>query len=266
MPLAFVWMHPMERLRYVARAGALDHEVLVRECAGSLAALGGDSAALLLSSRRLLERHPLSGPLWWLCARMVGSDDPRHEGRRCVRELAADRTSRHLAGELPEPATVTVLGWPEVAALALDRRGDVRVLATDAGGDGEHLASRLRLLDVEVTVVSDRKLSAAVLASDVVILEADALGAGGFVAAAGSRAAAAVARSAEVPVWVVAGTGRSLPGRTWAVVRGHVAGAEPDTAEHEIVPLDLVDALVRPGGRLAPDGLVPDFEDTPELL
>ncbi|MBW3645989.1 MAG: hypothetical protein KY441_10860 [Actinobacteria bacterium] len=260
-------MHPMERLRYVAGAGPLEHELLVQESAGSLAALAGDAAALLLSCKRLLQRHPSSGPLWWLCARMLCSDDPRREGRRCVRELTGDETPQHLEAELPEAGVVTVLGWPELGASVLARRGDLRVLVVDAGGEGDELASRLQLLDADAVPVSDRGVSAAVLASDVVVLEAGALGAGGFVAVAGSRAAAAVARHAGVPVWVVAGVGRVVPAGAWAALAGRLAGAEPWSADEELVPLELADVLLRPAGRLAlPGHVVPDFSEAPELL
>lgn len=257
----------MERLRYVAGAGPLEHELLVQESAGSLAALAGDAAALLLSCKRLLQRHPYSGPLWWLCARMLCSDDPRREGRRCVRELTGDETPQHLEAELPEAGVVTVLGWPELAASVLARRGDLRVLVVDAGGEGDELASRLQLLDADAVPVSDRGVSAAVLASDAVVLEAGALGAGGFVAVAGSRAAAAVARHAGVPVWVVAGVGRVVPAGAWAALAGRLAGAEPWSADEELVPLELADVLLRPAGRLAlPGHVVPDFSEVPELL
>lgn len=260
-------MHPMERLRYVAGAGPLHHEVLVRESAGSLAALAGDAGALLLSCKRLLQRQLSSGPLWWLCARMLCSDDPRRESRRCVRELTGDPTPRHLAAELPEAGGVTVVGWPELAASALARRGDLRVLVVDAGGEGAELASHLRLLDAEALAVNDRALSAAVLANDVVVLEAGAVGAGDFVAVAGSRAAAAVARHAGVPVWVVAGVGRVLPGGAWAALAGGLSGTEPWSAGEELVPLDLADALLRPGGRMVlPGSVVADFPEVPELL
>lgn len=257
----------MERLRYVAGAGRLEHELLVQESAGSLAALAGDPAALLLSCKRLLQRHPSSGPLWWLCARMLCSDDPRREGRRCARELSSDETPRHLEAELPEAGVVTVLGWPELGASVLARRGDLRVLVVDAGGEGDELASRLRLLGADAVSVSDRGVSAAVLASDAVVLEAGALGAGGFVAVAGSRAAAAVARHAGLPVWVVAGVGRVVPAGAWAALAGRLAGAEPWSADEELVPLELADVLVRPAGRLAlPGHVVPDFPEVPELL
>ena len=64
-------MHPIERLRYVARAGAVDPAVLVQESAAALAGLDDEPGNLILSARRLLSRHPASGPLWALCARLL---------------------------------------------------------------------------------------------------------------------------------------------------------------------------------------------------
>ena len=72
-------MHPIERLRYVARSSGAPQEVLVRETAGALAALGFDAAGLVTACRRILDRHPVSGPLWWLCARVLTSNDPNNE-------------------------------------------------------------------------------------------------------------------------------------------------------------------------------------------
>ncbi len=64
----------------------------------------------------------------------------------------------------------------------------------------------------------------------------------------GSRAAAAVARHAGVPVWLVAGVGRLLPARMWDGLRRRVEPDEPWDADDEFVPLDLVDRIVGPIG------------------
>jgi hypothetical protein len=258
----------LERLRHLARAGRLDHAVLVQESASALDPLAGDRTALLLSCRRLLQRHPTSGPLWWLCARTTCASDPRAEAWRCVEELDGDPTPERMADELAEGATVVVLGWPEVAADALARRGDLRVLAVDAAGEGAGLVRALGALDIGATVVGEGRGAAAVLASDAVVLEASALGPERFIAVAGSRAAAAVARHAGINVVVVAGAGRVLPSGLWAGVEASVAGGEPWRGGEEVVPLDLVDAMVRPGGRrwLADlVAVVPDCPDVPEL-
>ena len=64
----------------------------------------------------------------------------------------------------------------------------------------------------------------------------------------GSRAAAAVARVAGIPVWLVAGVGRLLPRRMWDGLRGRVEPDDPWDADDEFVPLDLVDRIVGPAG------------------
>ena len=97
--------------------------------------------------------------------------------------------------------------------------------------------------------MAEAGLGAAVLASTLVLLEADACGVDGLVAVAGSRAAAAVAHHAGVPVWAVVGVGRVLPRGLWDAVNGRLAEVpEPWAASAELVPIDLVDVIVGPGG------------------
>jgi hypothetical protein len=239
-------VHPIERLRDVARFGSPGPEALVREAAGALAGLGDDTGGRVLSCKRLVDRHPGTGPLWWLCARLLTAPDPRAEAWRCVDDLEADPTAGQLAGALPDDATITVVGWPDVVAEALPRRGDVEVLVVESGGDGAQLVRRLQRADVEAVDVPESGVGAASAGSDVVLLEALMLGPSGFLAPSGSRAAAAVARSAGVPVWLVAGVGRALPKRLWeaALTRLAVADDAPWDADVEVVPLELVDHLV----------------------
>ena len=109
--------------------------------------------------------------------------------------------------------------------------------------------SRLWRCDVEATDVAQAGLGAAVASSTVVLLESPAIGPDEFLAVSGSRAAAAVARHAGVPVWLVAGVGRMLPARMWEGLRSRVEPDEPWDADDEIVPLDLVDRIVGPARR-----------------
>ncbi len=100
-----------------------------------------------------------------------------------------------------------------------------------------------------MAAVAESGLGAAVVASDVVLLEADALGPSGLVARAGSRAAAAVAVHAGVPVWVVAGVGRVLPEGLWAALVDRLDQVpEPWAQPAERLPIDLVDLIVGPTG------------------
>ena len=73
-------MHPIERLRLVARAGAEGRSALLaREAATALAMFSDDPAGLVTACRRLVDRHPTSGPMWWLAARVLVSSDPGGE-------------------------------------------------------------------------------------------------------------------------------------------------------------------------------------------
>jgi hypothetical protein len=262
-------VHPVERLRHLARAGPLEHGVLVRESAVALGALGADAAGLVLACRRLLQHHPASGPLRWLCARVLCSDEPRHEAWRCVEEIDDDPTAHRLGVELPEAATVVVLGWPEVTTGALTRRADVRPLVVDSLGEGAQFARQLRDLGNEAEEVDEGGTGAAVVVADLVVLEAAAVGPDAFVAPPGSRAAAAVARHAGLPVWVVAAVGRVLPPGLWASLSAGLATEDPWCSSQEVVPLDLAEVVVRPSGLLTPAELraTPvDCPDAPELL
>ena len=243
-------MHPIERLRYVARASGADQVMLVRETAQALAAFRDDPSGLVAASRRIVDRHPTSGPLWWLCARVLTSPDGHREAWRAVDDIEADPTASELAFALPEDATVCVVGWPELAGEALPRRGDVEVLAVDALGEGSGLVRRLLHAGVDAVDVPPSGLAAAVASSDLLLLEAVALGPSGFVAVSGSLAAAAVARHAQVPVWVVAGVGRLLPRRMWDALADRQAtrAADPWDLDEEVVPLSLVDAVSGPAG------------------
>ena len=80
-------VHPIERLRYVARAGVVPVEPLVRESAAALSSFADDPKGLLTSCRRLLDRRRDCGPLVWLAARMLTAMDPRAEARRVVEDL-----------------------------------------------------------------------------------------------------------------------------------------------------------------------------------
>lgn len=243
-------MHPIERLRYVARASGADQELLVRETAHALFAFRDDSAGLVAAARRIVDRHPTSGPLWWLCSRMLTASDPDREGWDAVDEISSDPTATELGYALEAEATACLIGWPEVVGDALPRRGDVEVLAVDSLGEGSGLVRRLTQAGIDAVDVPTSGLGAAVAASDVLLLEAVAAGPDGFLAVSGSLAAATVARHAGVPVWAVAGVGRWLPARMWTALleRREARTEDPWDLDEELVPFDLVDLVCTPGG------------------
>jgi hypothetical protein len=186
-------MHPIERLRFVARASGADPATLVYEAANGMAAFVDDPVSLVTVCRRVIDRQPAVGPLWWLCARVLTEPDPRVAARRCLEEMAEDSTAEHTADALPDGATVVVVGWPNTVGDILARRGDMRALVVDTLGEGSGLVRGLRRVGVEAEDVRSAGLAAAVSDASLVILEASAIGPESALCVAGSHAAAAVA-------------------------------------------------------------------------
>jgi hypothetical protein len=242
-------MHPIERLRYVARADGAGVTTLIEAAARALSGIRDDEAALVTGCRQMVDRHPAVGAMWSLTSRMLCSEDPRGAAWELASAIEADETPRILAGALPDSAVTVVLGWPELTAQTLHRRGDLRVRAIDALGEGGALADVLSDAGLDAVWVPEPGVGAAVADADVVVLEALAMGPTGLIAVAGSRAAAAVARSVGASVWAVVGVGRLLPARLWDGLLGRLdLRGEPWESADELVPLDLIDHVAGPWG------------------
>jgi hypothetical protein len=228
--------------------------MLVRETATAIAALDLDPAGLVVACRRLVERHPTAGALWWLCANLVTSTDPFREAWSMAELIEDDATPSLLVDSIPEDATVCVVGWPDLAGEALIRRGDITALVIDGDGEGSSLARRLQRSGVDAEEISAIGTAAAVAASDLVLVEAVAAGPDGALCAIGSQAAAAVAYCNEVPVWMVVGRGRRLPRPMWEAMLTRIAdngdGWDQDV---ETVPLAMVGNVFGPTGLMAAD-------------
>lgn len=262
-------MHPIERLRMVARAAGEGPALIAQEAAGALVAFGDDPAGLVTACRRLVDRQPTCGPIWWLAARVLCSTDPSTEAWRAVEELQDDRTPEQLAAALPDGAIVTVVGLGEHTGEALVRRGDLEVLLVDNDTVEPHLIRRLQRADSMLDAVPAAGLGAAVAAADLVVFEASAVGPTGLVSPAGAVAAAAVAHHAGLPVWAVAGVGRVLPSPLWGALTSRLhADDEPWLAPEEIVSPDLVDNVVGADGVHPTDAAIgaPTCPVAPELL
>jgi len=245
-------VHPIERLRYVARAGSVPVGPLVRESATALAAFADNPGALLTACRRLLDRRPHSAPLVWLSARMITGPDPRAEAWDAVERLERDPTAAELEFAVPDGSRVLVIGGPETTGHAIAGRSDLTVLSVEApvGSLIHDMASSddgRSIIDVP-----EAGLGAAVADCDLVILESECLGPEAALAPSGSRAAAATAKEADIPIWLVAGVGRQLPSRMWDGVIERIDRGEPWDREYESVPLRLVDRVVTPVGLRTP--------------
>jgi hypothetical protein len=262
-------VHPIERLRYLARSSGTDQRVLVGETASALRSLGMDPAGLVVSCRRIVERHPTSGPLYWLCSQLLTSVDPYSTARELASAIDEDLTPEVLIDALPIDATVCVVGWPDLAGEAVLRRGDLSVLAIDAHDQGASFVRRLDRADVVAEVVEPGGTAAAVLASSLVLVEAMAMGAGDLLAERGSRAAASVAYCSDVPVWAVAGVGRRLPDAAFTAMLTRVLDVRVAwDAEADAVPLALASHFVTADGVVPVEGVEVRAECpvAPELL
>lgn len=262
-------MHPIEQLRYVARAAGADAGLLVQEAASALSVFASEPAGLVTACRRILSRQPGVGPLWWMASHMVTAADPRAAARAVIDELRHDPTARELAHELPDGATVLIVGWPDLVLQALPRRGDVQVLVLDVEGQGAGVVRRLERADVLAEDIDPGRVAGAVEEADLVIIEAAALGASMALVDVGNLTAAAVARATSTPVWLVAGVGRRLPEPYWQSIVERVTDPDelPWLSSHEFVSLALVDRVVTPGGVRLPDELgAPDCPMAGELL
>ncbi len=260
-------VHPIERLRHIARAGDVDQTLLVRESAAALASLGLDSGGMLMACRRLLARHPVSGGLWSLAARVVCSTDPEEAAWEFAEQVAADTTYRTLTGELPEGGTVLLLGGCEAAVPALVRRGDVEVLVVEAVADTGYTIDRLGDAGLKVSDVPLTGLAQAASVAEVALCEAVAAGPDGAVVEAGGDLAAIVARGLSLPVWLVAPLGRVLPPGLWRRVSTSLMGPEPWFSDRVVVPMTSFDLVLGPGTDIPAGGPLEraDCPEAPEL-
>lgn len=265
-------MHPIEHLRYVARAQGADPTSLVEETAHALGALRIDPAGLIVACRRIVERHPFTGPLWWLCAHVCTSSEPFDTVWELQAAIGDDPTPLELAAALPDDATVVTIGAPDTTCAGLVRRGDVRVLALDAGHMATPFVRRLERFDVDYEPVDAGAAGVATRIADVVLVEVSAADATRVVAPIGSSTIGAAAATWGTPVWLVAGRGRRLPSVLVDAMaeRIELLGEEhhPWDLDVEILPTSLATTVVGPSGCVpcGPPAFAPECPTAAELL
>ena len=223
-------MHPIERLRYVARAGVVPVAPLVRESAAALSSFADDPKGLLTSCRRLLDRRSDCGPLVWLAARMLTAMDPRAEATRVVSELDADTTGHVLERGLDSLAAgSSVLAVEDLGAFdaALQDRPDLRWLEPD---DPEAAGT-----------------------ADLVLIASDCAGPSEALVEAEAVPAAEAARDRGTPVWLIAGAGRILPEQMWELLHARHRPDDPSMRGLAVLDLNrLVTRVVTPSGVRTP--------------
>lgn len=132
-------MHPLEQLRFVARGWESTGDLPVEELAAVLCELAAESpSSLLQACRRLIERFPASGRLWWLSARALSAPDPVAGIWEAAGELMDDPTAEHLLAALPPGAAVELVGpAPSAIARLLARRRAPKGPGATSGGRAE---------------------------------------------------------------------------------------------------------------------------------
>ena len=242
-------MHPIEHLRYVARATGADPVSLVNETAQALRGLRSEPAGLVLAARRIVERHPTCAPLWWLCASVLAAADPFEKVRELSAQIDADETTNHLVDALPADATVCIVGWNPTALEALARRGDCRAIIVDSFGTGDAAVNALERLDIDVQGVTLEHAAIGVQMSDVVII--DALGCGGteVLSVGGSHAVAALAYCENKSAWTVTRRGTRLPIELWTAMKLANRDADaPWRSDVDVIPRQLLGRFIGPMG------------------
>ncbi len=242
-------MHPIEHLRYVARATGADPVSLVVETAQALRGLRSEPAGLVLAARRIVERHPTCAPLWWLCASVLAAADPFEKAKELSGLMDKDETTTHLVDALPSDATVCIVGWSPSALEAIARRGDCRAIIVDSFGTGDAAVQALERLDIEVQGVTLEHAALGVQMSDVVVV--DALGCGGteVLSVGGSHAVAALAYCENKPAWTVTRRGTRLPIELWnAMKMANRDSNAPWRSDVDVIPRQLMGRLIGPMG------------------
>ena len=242
-------MHPIEHLRYVARATGADPVSLVVETAQALRGLRSEPAGLVLAARRIVERHPTCAPLWWLCASVLAAADPFEKAQALSDCMDADETTNYLIDTLPADATVCMVGWSPTALEAIARRGDCRAIIVDSFGTGDAAVNALERLDIEVQGVTLEHAAIGVQMSDVVII--DALGCGGteVLSVGGAHAVAALAYCNNLPAWTVTRLGTRLPIELWNAMKLANRDADaPWRSDVDVIPRQLLGRFIGPTG------------------
>jgi hypothetical protein len=228
-------MHPIERLRWIARAEDEPAASLASEAAWTLAELAeAEPTALLTACRRLLDRHPACGPLWWVSSRVAAADDPVEAARRAAAELCSDPTPDRLAKALRASFTaddvvaLTVPAELSLACLEACRPHPVRVL-----GISWSLGRAVRAISEvasDVTGYPSGDEDEALEGASVLLVEALAAGPRAALVDAEAAVAIRAALDASVPAWIVIGVGRALPGRLFEAAAERAGEAVEDVA------------------------------------
>ncbi|MDA8297000.1 MAG: hypothetical protein M0004_10530 [Actinomycetota bacterium] len=240
-------MHPIEQLRAIARSGDIDHAFLAIEAADALAELASEPRALVPACRRLLEHHRLAGPLWWLCAQVLGSPDPAGAAEHAAAQLIEDPTADELAGCLPGAAVVAAPCSATVCD-ALAARPDCHAHLV---GDPLALRRALRAIGqgaaggAEVLGYSPSQPDEVLDGASLLIVEPAVAGPSGAILSESAATLAEAGKAMGVDLWLVAGVGKVLPAPLFA-------NCLSGESVHRLLAVEDIAAVIGPGGPAEP--------------
>ena len=149
-------MHPIERLRWIARAHGEAPTTLATEAAWTISELALDEPpALVTACRRLLESHVTVGPLWWVAATVLVAPDPDQAARRAVGSSARiprPSCSRARWASVFVDDAVIVVACP--AETVRDALGSARRPSSVVVGSSPELRGEVRGFEAAVDRVS----------------------------------------------------------------------------------------------------------------
>lgn len=128
-------MHPIERLRFVARAQGVDDQLLAIEATAALMTFADQPAALVAACRRVLARQTCCGPLWWACARLLTAEDIWVTAQETISMLEDDPTEAALSYALGEYETGYDGDGSRVEVLRARALGDTMALLVEPPGE-----------------------------------------------------------------------------------------------------------------------------------
>ena len=208
-------MHPIERLRWIARDRDEAPTALAVEAAWAISELAlEEPPAVVTACRRLVESHVTFGPLWWVAATVLVASHPDQAARRAVGELFSDPTAELLAAGLAERlpgAEPLVVACPAETVFEACSHREPAILRVVA--PSQALRAELRRFGAVASKTSGwnyDEAGEAVQGAAVVLVEALAAGSHGVLVTAAAGSLAAAGAGACVPVWGVAGVGRVL--------------------------------------------------------
>jgi len=217
-------VHPIERLRLVARADGLEAGTVALEAADALRALADEPRALVTACRRLLDAHPDCGPLWWVSAHVLASSAPGEVAGLLVDLLVGDETADELASCLPSGAVVVAVPGP-VVDRSLSGRPDVELRYVEEPFALQH-ARRIGAVRGATRWLID-EAAAAIEGAGLVLVEASAGGPDGVLVDRWAARLAAGAARAGAAIWAVAPIGAILPAALFSECAGRCGVALP---------------------------------------